>query len=621
MNKINKSLVLLSLMAGSPGAFAILAVNDLFVTAQDTPIYIHMYNNDIIDFQTLVYPSAGDFQLVSGEATLDTVEGLYVIPNTGYTGLIEIDYTVTDGTGTDQGRITIDVQASPAAHLAVDDYFHVLENDTAIPMFLHSNDRFDFNNVNLVGAVGPTSAGGTVTITNDFNGDITYQPPANYTGLDTFTYTLEDQATGATSQALVTVYVGVHPDYVPGPSAGLIHGLTEEEQNTYDVLVDICAHDTEGQLPCEEIGALDDQQLKDLVQQISGRHAKLQSRTLRAIRNDQGGNIRSRIREIRSGVNQVSVNGLNATIFGQSAPLAQALQSELNQELSGSAAGDDLVTPWGFFINGNVTLGESDNDDDRPDYEQDGYNISLGADYRFSETLVAGVAAGFSRADMEFRGDLGEQDTSSYSLSLFGNWYPTDHVYVDGLLMYVDGGLDVDRRINVGSISQSLTSDSDSQQIVLSTSAGYEFSWQRLQGSVYGRVEYSDLTIDAYRESGGSLALAFDAQETDSLDTAIGSRVGHVFNLRKGVVVPSLELEYVKRHEDDYLIQSRFLNAPTAAQFTLLAEEEDTSYLNLSTSLSAVFSGGRSGFFRYETMLGQDNYDMSAYTLGFRMEF
>lgn len=620
MDHFKKFLGVFALIFASPAAFAALAVDDFYIIEQDSTFnYLYPYVNDVAD--NPVFPGADDFQLISGQATLDTIEGLNVIPDPGYVGLIEIDYTITDANGSDQGRITVDVQGNPAAFLAVDDFFHVLENDVAIPMFLHSNDRFDFQAGALVSAVGATSAGGTVTITNDMNGDIEYQPPANYTGLDTFTYTLQDQATGASSEALVTVYVGVEPGYVPGPSAGLIQGLTEEEQESYDVLVDICAHDTEGELPCEEFGTLDDQQLKDLVQQLAGRHVKLQSRTLRTIRNDQGGNIRSRIREIRSGANQVSVNGLNATIFGQSTPLAQAFQSELNETLSGGAAGDNFITPWGFFINGNVAFGESDNEDDRPDYEQDGYNVSMGVDYRFSESLVAGVAAGFSRADMEFRGDLGEQDTSSYSLSLFGNYYPTDDVYVDGLLMYVDGGLDVDRRISVGSISQNLSSDTDSQQIVLSTSAGYEFSWQKLQGSVYGRVEYSDLTIDAYSERGGSLALAFEEQDTDSLDAAIGGRVGYVFSLSKGVIVPNLELEYVRRREDDFLIQSRFLNTPTAGSFTLLAEEQDTSYMNLSTSLSAVFSGGRSGFFRYETMLGQSNYDVSAYTLGFRMEF
>src|SRR5690606_31431193 len=244
----------------------------------------------------------------------------------------------------------------------------------------------------------------------------------------------------------------------------------------------------------------------------------------------------------------------------------------------------------------------------------------MGLDYRFSEMLVAGLAAGFSRSEMDFDRKLGEQDSDSYSLSLFGNYYPMDKVYIDGMLMFTKGALDVNRNIMVGSIFEQLKSDTDSQQYTLSTSAGYDFSHKRFQASVYGRFEYSDLTIDAYRESGGSFALSVDEQDGRAFDAVLGGRLGYVFNLSRGVVLPSLELEYVNRNEEGFTVQNSFLSSP-GPQFRVEAEETDTEYMNLSGSISAVFSGGRSGFFRYETMLLQDDYDVSTYSLGFRMEF
>jgi hypothetical protein len=85
--------------------------------------------------------------------------------------------------------------------------------------------------------------------------------------------------------------------------------------------------------------------------------------------------------------------------------------------------------------------------------------------------------------------------------------------------------------------------------------------------------------------------------------------------------VPSIELEYIKEANDDFNIRNEFADATAAGQFSINAEEPDTEYMSLSASTSAVFSGGRSAFFRYETMLLQDNYDFSSYSVGFRTEF
>lgn len=626
MQNLIKAIAVTLFLLVSPGALAIVAVDDYYITAQDQTTFMNVFSNDDIDNFGALDPIADeDAQVISGD--VDTVffsnDGLEIIPASGYVGIIELEYTISDPSGSSQARVILDVQADPAAHQALDDIFYTDEAVSA-DLRLIANDNFNRDNgyPSVIVSSTTTEQGGTLFDLNGDGGDFRYTPPAGFTGIDTFTYDLQDPVTEETSTgAQVTIYVGVDPDLASEP-LGPVAGLSQEEQQIYGVITDICESEASGDIPCEDIGQLNDSEVKDLMQQISGRHAKLQGRTMRQSRGEQSDNVRSRLKEIRGGLNRVSVNNLNASIFGKSVPVASLLQGKLNSELQGGSAGDgDITTPWGFFVNGNLSLGEATSRNDRPDYEQDGYNLTMGLDYRISDKLVAGLAAGYSKSDMNFSRDFGSQESDSYSLSLFGNYYPRDNIYIDGLLMLVNGGMDVERRISVGPISQHLSSDTDNQQIVLSTSAGYEFSVQRLQGSVYGRLEYSDMTIDGYRESGDSFALAIAEQNTSSFDGAIGTRLGYVFNLSRGVVVPSIELEYVKRQEDDYTIEGRFLSAPLSPSFVLNAEEEDTQHLNLSTSVSAVFSGGRSGFFRYEKMLMQDNYDMSSYSLGFRMEF
>lgn len=628
MQNFTKIIAATLFLAVSQAALAITAVPDVFFITQDESDFLNVFGNDDIDFNSWVSPVEADIEILDGDATIDSfsTDGLGITPAPGYVGSIGLLYTITDGSGTSQTTISIEVQATGTGdHEAVPDIFYVDVDETA-ELYLTANDNYIADNGYPTVIVGTQSAEGGQVQGHTFGdpSDATYTPAPGFVGVDTVVYELQDgMDPGVTSTSAAVIYVGVDPNAPPpGETFEPIAGLDQEEQQTFNVIVDICSGEESGEIPCEEIAQLDDSQTRDLVQQISGRHTKLQSRTMRESRSEQSGNVRSRLKEIRGGVNRVSVGNLNAAVFGKSVPVASLLQNKLNDELQGGSAGDgDLTTPWGFFVNGNITLGEAKSRNSRPDYEQDGYNITMGADYRLSDKLVAGLAAGYSRSDMDFSRDFGSQESDSYSLSLFGNYYPRDNIYVDGLLMLVNGGMDVERRISAGPISQELASDTDSQQIVLSSSVGYEYSIQRFQGSVYGRLEYSDLTIDGYRETGDTLALAFAEQNTSSFDGAIGTRLGYVFNLSRGVVVPNLEVEYVTRQEDDYTIEGRFLNAPSSPSFSLDAEEADTEHLNLSTSVSAIFSGGRSGFFRYERMLMQDNYEMSSYSLGFRMEF
>jgi uncharacterized protein YhjY with autotransporter beta-barrel domain len=605
-------------VAGSQNAWSILLVDDRYVIPQDISGYpINPLSNDIVDTDNLQPISNANFTLQFGQGTIDTSQGIVVIPGPGFVGQLVFTYTVTDITGTDIGRIVVDVQPNAAPHQAVADFHHVLQNDFPIGFNVLSNDNFSVSNGVQIVATSASAQGGAINI--DASGQfLSYQPPASYTGLDTFTYDLQDQATSVISQALVTVYVGVNPGINPP-----LVGSTTEEQDAIDIIDQICNDTPNGPLPCTLIATLSDAQRQSLAQQVGGRHAKAQSRAIRQIKNRQSTNVRSRLSEVRGQRNRVSVNNLNTVVYNEDVPLGRAFQPMINSKLGGGSAGeDDIATPWGFFINGNLSFGEGSGDNDRPQYDQDGFNITSGADYRLSERLVVGGALGYSESNLDFSFNRGTQNSDSYTFSIFGNYYPTTNFYIDFLTMWVNADIDIDRRINVATFSQSLTSNTSSQQLVAASSFGYEFAIKSWQGSIYTRAEFSDLSIDAYTESGnGSFELAVSEQQSDTLDFAFGGRLAYVFPLRRGIFIPSLEFETVTQGDEEYAIESRFAQVPTGQNIQVDGQEQDDQYYNASLSLSAVWSGGRSGYFRYESLLGHDEYKSDAYSLGFRFEF
>ncbi|MCA9185301.1 MAG: hypothetical protein KDA99_06760 [Planctomycetales bacterium] len=85
-------------------------------------------------------------------------------------------------------------------HPVQDDFLRVDENSTAYEIFVLGNDyyfNFDHEMVRVVESitsVGPTDAGGVVTISADGR-TLKYTPPENYVGTDTFTYIADGKYT------------------------------------------------------------------------------------------------------------------------------------------------------------------------------------------------------------------------------------------------------------------------------------------------------------------------------------------------------------------------------------------------------------------------------------------
>ena len=107
---------------------------------------------------------------------------------------------------------------------AVDDSISTAE-DTAVTVPVRGNDT-DADGDGLTVTSVTQGANGTVTI-DAVTGNPVYTPNANFTGTDTFTYTISD-GNGGTDTAMVTVTVGGTndaPDAVkPQPIAGRVAG-------------------------------------------------------------------------------------------------------------------------------------------------------------------------------------------------------------------------------------------------------------------------------------------------------------------------------------------------------------------------------------------------------------
>ncbi len=212
------------------------SVNDDSVTTnEDTPVTISVLQNDTdADGQTLTVASVG--AAAHGTTALMTDhKGIIYTPNANYNGTDSFTYTATDGTATgNAATVSITVTEINDAPHAADDTLTITEDDAPLIDVLDNDTDADkgttADEALTIQSVG-TAAHGLASLED---GQIRYTPVSNWSGSDSFSYTIEDRK-GVTSTA--SVHITVNPYNDPPAFSGV--------EDIYTVTEDSSADDTE----------------------------------------------------------------------------------------------------------------------------------------------------------------------------------------------------------------------------------------------------------------------------------------------------------------------------------------------------------------------------------------
>lgn len=180
------------------------ANDDVVMTNLDTPATIAattlLANDTDVDGPALTITAVAN--AVNGTVVLAGTTITFT-PTTNFVGAASFEYTVSDGTLTDVGAVTINVTTGNTAPVAVDDVATTAE-DTAVVIAaadLATNDTDAEGDTLMVTAVG-TPVNGTVVLAA---GSITFTPAANFHGTASFEYTVSDGQGSDTGLVTITV--------------------------------------------------------------------------------------------------------------------------------------------------------------------------------------------------------------------------------------------------------------------------------------------------------------------------------------------------------------------------------------------------------------------------------
>ena len=386
--------------------------------------------------------------------------------------------------------------------------------------------------------------------------------------------------------------------------------------------------------------------LADVLQSVTASNSPQQASPSINTRGISYAGVGSRLVALRTGVGGIALNGLklDQTILGRDTGARDARLADMLGPggLGGGASADEpRRTPEGVLtgagrlgVFGNIygTFGDQDTTTNEVGFDFWAISVVVGADYRFTDNFVAGLALTYSHnnADLDFA--LGDTATNSVGIAAYGSYTP-GKFWLDGYLGFAYSFYDIDRRIQYGgttvsgqtiAINRTALADTDGPQWVVNLGTGYDFNFGALTLTPFGRAEYIGLYINSYKEGGSAFGLALDvkSQTINSFQTVLGGQAAYAFSTGVGVFSPYLSAEW--RHEllnNSRSITARYVNDPLSTQFLIPTDNPDRDFAVLGFGVSAAFARGISAFLGYQVALGLANVTWNNFAGGIRFEF
>ena len=388
----------------------------------------------------------------------------------------------------------------------------------------------------------------------------------------------------------------------------LTRGLTAEEQGLLDT--------------CNYLAAASDSEITSALQGLLPDQIAAQGRNALSLARIRNRNILLRLDALRAGTDGPSFENVDISIHGKTLPAI--LVQQIGESARGGAASADesgLVSRLGFFVNGNMSFGETETSDNEEGFDFDSTGLTTGVDYRFTDRFVLGGALNVLTTESEYENNAGTLDIDGYSLSVYGSYYQSEQLFLDGIFSIGQNQYDSGRNFVVGAVTHELEGDTDSTEYSLSVGGGYEYFWQNLTFTPQARINYPRFEIDSYGESGSGLSLNIDNQNVKSLTTSISASLSMAYSTGYGVFIPYVSIELEHEFEDDSrAIVASFVNDPSQSTFSVETDDPDRDFIHLGLGFSATLQGGKSLFLHYENMLSHDDTEQYTVTGGYRQE-
>jgi outer membrane autotransporter protein len=329
----------------------------------------------------------------------------------------------------------------------------------------------------------------------------------------------------------------------------------------------------------------------------------------------QGTNLIQRMDDIRAGSNGFCAAGYAPQVISQ----GYSKDSGGKGVLDKNPAPAFVQAPenrWGIFVTGSgeyVKVG--DEDANAPGYKITNGAVILGLDYRLSHNFAVGVYGGYEAGDATLFGN-GRLTMEGGNVGAFATYF-SNGFYVD-----VAGGggwnsYDIRRTALMGDAR----GKTDGSEVNALGAVGYDWKVGCLNIGPTASIQYTNVNIDRYTETGSLVPLQIQDQSEDSLRSTVGLRAS--YDIKAGSVIfrPEARAAWLHEYYDQaYPIDAR-LASGGGSILTAFGPTVGRDAAQIRAGVSAQLSRAFAVYVYYDGIVGRSNYNSNGASGGFSFSF
>jgi outer membrane lipase/esterase len=309
----------------------------------------------------------------------------------------------------------------------------------------------------------------------------------------------------------------------------------------------------------------------------------------------------------------------------------QRIRRRIQERRDGATGDSEGGRGLGLFFTADYEYFKKDTTRFETAFDRDTVGGTVGVDYILNRFVLLGLAFNYAHEFGNY--DIGGGfDTNSYGVLFYTSLSPLPGAFVDLASGYIRKQYHFDRRVllDIQGLGESdkhvdgkVRSDTHSDEFRFSAYGGYDFILRNITVGPRLGVNYRDIGMDGFRESGDTgVELAYENQNIVSLTMQAGVYASIVINTRIAVIVPQTTVEYVHEFLDDQrTVGFRFVQDLNQQKFLYQTDPPDRDYVNLAVGVSMIFPNGVTGFANFRDLLGYRDRSSYAGSLGVRFAF
>jgi YVTN family beta-propeller protein/autotransporter-associated beta strand protein len=328
--------------------------------------------------------------------------------------------------------------------------------------------------------------------------------------------------------------------------------------------------------------------------------------------NIQAANLENRFAEIRNGS-----TGFTSSLNVSNSPgtMVESKDGKAMIEPNKNVMTPSPENKWGVWSSGSGQFVDVNGDGNAKGYDFATGGVSFGLDYRLTKNFAVGVAIGYAHTWTNLTGN-GSIDVNSGRGGLYAT-FSQGGFYLNGYA----GGAYSSYYAERAALGGSATGSSQGGEFDGYGGCGYEFHCGGFTFGPIASLEYTDVEVRGYNESGSLTPLRIVSQSEDSLRTNLGLSASYTWKIGRVQLKPSVRASW--QHEYAYSalpINARFGSGAGSA-FTVYGPAEGHDSAVIDAGIDVLWTPTIGTYFGYNGEVGRSNYDSNSVICSVHVDF